>query len=141
MKTNVAYKDDITGAIFEPGDNTIRLGNKSVRLSLSQSAARMLSSNETQPHVDIELELYFSCLIRKRVNVRAQSRPDTILSSDVTRNLSISFRPVTTKFCRMSDVHGEPDIESMPIKDPGRFVPKWVSLDYRHGQWTGEYGF
>ncbi len=46
-----------------------------------------------------------------------------------------------TKVCQVSDVAGEPDIEPLPIVKPERFTPNWLSLDYKNGQWLGEFGY
>lgn len=134
---------EISGQDLQAGDNQIQFGEKLLKLSLSPRAIKTLKSNEAQAHIDIELELYFSCLIRKKVNIREQARDDSIFNIGVNENLSISFRPVMTKVCKVSDVAegSEPDIENLPILNPARFIPNWVSLDYKNKQWVGEFGF
>jgi len=51
------------------------------------------------------------------------------------------FRAVATQQCRIKDVGDKPPVETMPIHKPERFVPDWIKIDYRAGQWVGEYGF
>lgn len=131
----------VAGQILQQGDNQVQFGDKSLRLSLSSRAFEALNRKHQQAHIDIELELYFSCLIRKRVNIREQAQTDAVINTDVNEHMSISFRPVMTKVCKASDVVGEPDIESLPIINPVRFTPNWVSLDYKNEQWTGDFGF
>lgn len=141
MNNMLANQEKIAGQHLHSGDNQILFGEKLLKLSLSSRAMKALQSNDQQAHINIELELYFSCLIRKRVNIREQARTDAIFNTDINEKLSISFRPVMTKVCKMSDVVGEPDIENLPILNPKRFTPNWVSLDYKNKQWVGEFGF
>lgn len=139
MTDSLAHHSEIPGQNLEVGDNQILFGSKMLNLSLSARAMQALNAEHQPAH--IELELYFSCLIRKRVNIREQPQADALLNTAVSKNLSISFRPVMTKVCRVSDVVGEPDIERLPIIDPVRFTPNWLSLDYKNKQWIGEFGF
>jgi len=130
-----------TNQFPSPGLYKIKFDRKLLQLSLSVRAARAMADQDQQGHIDVELELYFSCLIRKRVNIRRQPRADAIFKTAVNNYLSISFRPVMTKVCQVSDVAGEPDVEPLPIVKPERFTPNWLSLDYKNGQWLGEFGY
>jgi hypothetical protein len=141
MNSTNEQQPGMAGQQLQPGDNQVQFGDKTVKLSLSARALQALNSMELQTHIDVELELYFSCLIRKRVNIRERAQSDAVMNASVNENLSISFRPVMTKVCRVSDVVGEPDTERLPIINPARFTPNWVSLDYKNRQWTGDFGF
>lgn len=141
MENATERSASVAGQDLQVGDNQIRFGDKNLKLLLSSRALQALHRKDQQSHIDIELELYFSCLIRKRVNIREQAQTDAAMNTTVNENVSISFRPVMTKVCRVADVVDEPDIESLPIIDPARFTPKWVSLDYKNKQWTGDFGF
>lgn len=114
---------------------------KAVRVDVSRAALKALSRHGFP--LIAEMELYFSCLIRKQVLfrefTRAVSQPDDC--SRVIPGLYATFRAVTTKHCRVADVTGKPPVEAMPVKKPRPFVPDWLSIDFRAGQWRGEYGF
>ena len=117
------------------------LHGKTLRVELSRAVLLQLQQSELP--VEAEMELYFSCLIRKRVLFHQRSdliMPDQHIQP-VTEVLFVSFNPVTTAACTIAEYPDEPLKASMPIKDPGRFVPDWLSLDYRKGKWAGEYGF
>ena len=90
-----------------------------------------------------EMELYFSCLIRKRVlfTTLPGNHPLADNTAEALPGLFISFNPVTTKECRIVDNPDGPLLKAMPIKDPARFVPDWIKIHYRSGQWLGEYSF
>ncbi|TCK18382.1 hypothetical protein DFR30_1660 [Thiogranum longum] len=120
---------------------TLQLKGKRVRIDISESATQALSDRD-EPLL-VELELYFSCLVRKQIRFTAlQQEPGR--DSDCTRvmeGLYASFRTVTTAHCRIDETDGKPPVETLPVKKPDLFVPDWLKLDFRAGRWLGEYGF
>ncbi len=120
---------------------SILLKGKRVRVDISESAAQALLERDTP--LLVELELYFSCLVRKQIRFTALEN-DPQSDSDCTRVMSglyASFRAVTTAHCRIDEVDGKPPVETLPVKKPDLFVPDWLKLDFRTGRWLGEYGF
>lgn len=117
----------------------VALGNRELELRCTPRAAARLAA-EREP-LDIELELYFSCLIRKRVHVRRAARADVSARGRVSEQVTVSFRPVMTKACAVHEVAGAPDLEPIPLVRESAFTPKWASLDFRHGDWVGEFGY
>jgi len=117
----------------------IRLGGRDVRLSLSLSARAALA-NLTAP-LDIELEVYFSCYLRKRVRFLAMPHADVLDRVSISEFASVSVRTVMTRACRVAAAPDGPDLDAMPLARPGAFVPRWVSLNYAGGEWSGEFGF
>lgn len=87
----------------------------------------------------IEMELYFSCLIRKAV--RFNGTVKLPYSVSVTPKLTIGFRPIVTKACKVSDIGDdeEPPVEDFKLTKPEAFVPKKLFVDFRRGQWVGEF--
>jgi len=123
---------------------SVELHGKPVAVQLTAAAVAALNHlPDSQAGMNAEMELYFSCLIRKRVLFsRVDTRvQDTAQRKQVVPGLYISFNPVTTKVCRIPDNPNGPLTEAMPIREPGRFVPEWISIHYRSGQWKGEFGF
>lgn len=119
-------------------NQTIDIGGKSLKLRISKQAEARLSQR-AEPLL-LEMELYFSCLIRKRVYVRESAEGfETI---PVTRHLHIWFRPVVTKTCAISECDvGNPPVVDMPVVKPGRYFPRWLTLDYRSGRWHADFGY
>ena len=78
------------------------------------------------------MELYFSCLIRKRLQFLCAPHPDAFCVI-VDSHFMVCFRPVTTRQCVLNDVEGEPPLDAFPIKRPEAFLPKWLTLDFRRG--------
>ncbi len=120
---------------------TVRLQGKSVRIDISADAVREADAGN-QP-VLAELELYFSCLVRKQLRFRRlhdqQTEGDGLVR--VIPGFYTSFRAITTSHCAIVDAGGGVPVETMPVQHPERFVPDWIRIDYRARQWRGEYGF
>lgn len=120
----------------------IEMLGKEITLEISKSAKRQLK--ERKIPLFVEMELYFSCLLRKEIRIRESLRASLdeeflALYSDV---LHVSFRPVMTKSCSVSSCQGEkPPLSDFPIKKPECYVPKWLKLDFKKGEWCGDFGY
>ena len=114
---------------------------EAIKVDVSKAGLKKLSLMNV--HLDIQIELLFSCLLRKRVlfhnSADVVSYP---MTSDIEK-LNIHFRPVMTKVCMMSDTDEAPDLEDFPIHKAEAFKPRWLKLDYdeKNDRWTGEYGW
>ena len=118
-------------------DQIITRQQKSLQLRVSKSAQAAL--DRRQSPLLLELELYFSCLVRKRVHVRDYLDGDVINLND---KLSVRFRPVVTQQCAMRDVERDnPPVMDMPAVNPQRYFPHWLTLDFRRGKWIAEFGY
>jgi hypothetical protein len=117
---------------------SIQLGHRAVQLQLSRAAEAALA-RRTTPLV-AEMELYFSCLIRKRVRFPEQPHADALCAT-ASDSLVVCFRPVMTRACSMQEVAGQPELDAFPIRRPDAFIPKSLSLDFHHDTWSGEFGF
>jgi hypothetical protein len=115
----------------------LRLEGRELELRLTSRAARALRAL-SEP-LDIELELYFSCFLRKRVNFRAQPREDVQSRARLTELATVSFRPVMTRACPVRDA--TPDVEHLPLVRARAFTPRWLALDFARGRWCGRFGF
>lgn len=118
---------------------SIPFGKGSLEVRLTPRAKDALAALE-QP-LAVELELYFSCLIRKRVNFTTDSLHDAVASGKLSDQVSVSFRPVMTRACSLHETAGKPDLETFPIVNAAAFTPKWLQLDRAHGEWHGEFGW
>lgn len=114
---------------------TVEILGKKVLVEWSASADKKLQ--ELDQPLSVEMELYFSCLIRKAVRFGGDAQADNFALA--APRLKIGFRPVMTKACRMSDIEGEPPLEDFPMVRPEAFVPKRLTIDYRAGKWMGEF--
>ena len=119
-------------------DRMVSLWGKPLKLSISHKAQVQLD-RRTKPLL-LEMELYFSCLVRKRVYVRDHANGEE--AAALSDKLSVSFRPVVTQSCAMREVERDnPPVMDMPIVKPERYFPHWLTLDYKRGKWLAEFGY
>lgn len=120
-----------------PLSNTIEINGRLVSVEWTKSAARELT-RRTQPLV-VELELYFSCLVKKFVHFHeTPPQRDTVAVSD---KLAVFFRPVTSTACsfEVADRLGrQPEVE-LDTANVRKIAPKRVKLDFVRGVWQGNY--
>ena len=117
--------------------SAITINGKAVEVGWTQSAQRALSIR-TRPLV-VELELYFSCLVKKFVHFHEEvaGRP-TVRVND---KLCLYFRSVTSTACAMEVAERlgrQPEIE-LDTAVTRRLAPKRVMLDYRDRRWHGDF--
>ncbi len=116
----------------------IQMMGKPIELELSRAAKKQLALR--QQCLCVEMELYFSCLLRKQVNIRETLNSD--FSVTVSDKLKLGFRPVMTKACSVASCEGEPPpLSDFPITRPECYIPHWLKLDYRKGRWCGDFGY
>lgn len=112
---------------------TIRCNGRPLHVSLSNRASVQLSQQTKT--LAVEMELLFSCLIRKRVLF---GETDAVESMP---GIAIGFQPVMTEKCDIHAVEDRPAVTPFPIVHAERFTPKWLKIDYRGGEWQGEFGY
>jgi len=115
----------------------INMAERPVKVAISHTAASRLA--ECDALLLVEMELYFSCLLRKQVRfAEAKQVKDHVWVND---KLAIRFRPVMTASCSVKEVDGKPPLSDFPIVKPDAYIPHWLKIDYRKGQWLGEFGY
>lgn len=119
----------------------VTLKGKRLRVDISADAVR--AAAQSRLPIVAELELYFSCLVRKQLRFREIDAlpPGDDEYTQMIPGFYATFHAVTTQHCAIAEVDGKPPVETMPIQRPERFVPDWLKIDCRAGRWLGEYGF
>lgn len=131
---------------------TLSFHSKDIDIQLS-SAAEKQSKNLPSTLI-IEIQIYFSCLLGKRLAFYSDSKIantyplDKQLFSEiladsqaVTENINLRFNTVMTKTCSVSDHAGPPPVTDFKIANQKPYVPGWLSIDYKNGVWSGKYGW
>lgn len=123
---------------------SIEIGGRTIAIELSKAASKALSARSTP--LLVEMELYFSCLIRKQVrfcDAKTISSDRDTANNTVTLNehLQVRFRPVMTRVCGKDYEGDEPPLTDFPIFKAQAYVPRWLHIDYRKNQWQGEFGY
>jgi hypothetical protein len=109
------------------------------KIQVEWSAAADKAMNSLASPLLVEMELYFSCLIRKAVRFGRSTSMQ--YSVPVTSRLTVGFRPVITRVCKVSDIadEDEPPLDDFQMTKPEAFVPKKLVIDFKRGQWVGEF--
>jgi hypothetical protein len=114
----------------------VELNSKKVSVTVSQSALKRL--DEAAKPLLIEVELYFSCLIKKVCHFREiENINDYVRVKD---GLYIHFRASMTNKCSIEDFDKD-KIADFPIVDQKPYIPGWVSLDFSKNGWIGDFGY
>ena len=123
-------------------NHSIELLGKPVDVTLTEKARNALS-RRTKP-LAVEMELYFSCLIRKQVRFSdANNGTDEKASLEARLNdrMRIRFRPVMTRACGKDYEGDEPPLTDFPITNTKAYIPHWLTIDYKNDTWVGEFGY
>lgn len=126
--------------------------NKTVEIKLSKSAGEQ--SQQLTSVLLIEIQIYFSCLLGKRLAFYSEQplKGAWQLSADeftavlkdaqkLSDNLYVRFNTVMTKDCPVGDYIGPPPVTDFTINNQKPYVPNWLNLDFKDGQWAGHYGW
>jgi hypothetical protein len=116
--------------------HNVTLNDKSVSVNVSEAALTRLR-NTAMPLL-IEVELYFSCLIKKVCHFH-----ETENVGDYVRVMDgryIHFRATMTNRCAI-DEFDKDNTADFPIVNQKPYIPKWVNLDYSGNEWAGEFGY
>ena len=101
--------------------------------------ARQALDHREEP-LCVYLELLFSCLIRKKTYFIPSPHQDSLLLDAHISSVQVWFRAVGSKTCSITDQPIQ-DLQTFPLKRTDAFIPRWLSLDYRKGEWVGDFGY
>jgi hypothetical protein len=110
---------------------------KTVQIELTRNAQSHLA--QANDRLFVEMELYFSCLIRKKVRFNSENAKANAVP--VADRLAVSFHPVMTRTCEKDYEGDSPPLTEFPIANAAPYVPRWLKIDYKAGQWSGEFGY
>lgn len=126
--------------------------DKPIDIKLSNSASSQ--GQQLNFPLIIEIQIYFSCLLGKRLAFYTeheldgawQVEPEQFSSmlddaQQFSNNVYIRFNTVMTKSCSVSDYAGPPPVTDFTIENQKPYVPSWLNIDYENGIWSGEYGW
>jgi hypothetical protein len=126
--------------------------NKAIDIELSKAAQQQ--NQQLSSILLVEIQIYFSCLLGKRLAFYSQQALQGAwqLSEDelkdalqnaqqLTDTIYIRFNTVMTKSCPVGDYIGPPPVTDFVINNQRPYVPNWLNIDYKNGQWCGQYGW
>ncbi len=102
---------------------------------------RALARLDASPPARVQMELLFSCLVRKRLLADDEIPSAGRYQARIGDALEISFRPVVARHCDADTyARGQP-LDDLPLAEGRELYPRWVFLDYHQGRWQGDFGF
>lgn len=115
----------------------VQLSGRELLVKWSARADRAFS-NKPEPLI-VEMQLYFSCVVKKRVLFHDQTEFETQVVND---HLKIAFRPIEAANCGPEEfARNYPIGRVLETTAAVKMVPSWVGIDFRNGQWEGEFGY
>lgn len=116
---------------------TVVLGKKKLRVEWTDRANRVLQTR-SEPLI-IEMQLYFSCMLKKRVLFHESSELDV---TDINDSMKVAFRPIQAAACDPEEFARNYPIGRV-LDSPAaiKMTPSRLSIDFRQGQWQGEFGY
>lgn len=99
-------------------------------------AEHELKRRPTRP-LSVEMQLYFSCVIKKRVLFSDADTPQSIAVNDAIRLL---FRTVQATSCDPVEFASNYPVKT-ELSSPGaqKMHPRVVKIDFKDGEWVGEF--
>ncbi len=87
-----------------------------------------------------EMQLYFSCVVKKRVLFHQQLPRDELQLMPVNDRLQVAFRAVQATSCDPLEFAANYPVQQ-EFETPGasKMHPKSLQIDYRDGDWLGEF--
>lgn len=128
---------DIVDKWLHPNRNTtlINIRNKVVRIKWTRRAEQALQQRNSP--LIIEMQLYFSCTIKKRVLFHDQATFEIL---PVNKRFSLAFHPVESRSCDPLEF-----ANNFPVKrkfdTPGslKMRPSGLEFDFKNGLWVGQF--
>ena len=112
-----------------------RINQREVEVCWTPRAEAALRTGR-QPLI-VELQLYFSCVIQKRVLFHRSTEFDTTVVND---RLELAFRPIGSAVCDPREFAlNHPEGSDLSQGIALRMVPRRVEIDFRRGAWTGQF--
>ncbi len=123
-----------------------------MEVNISEQA--LAQSKKLDTILIIEIQIYFSCLLGKRLAyytdqplegawLVASEQFAAMLgdAEQLTDNIYVRFNTVMTKACPVSDYVGPPPVTDFTIKNQKPYVPAWLNIDFNNNLWFGNYGW
>jgi hypothetical protein len=117
--------------------NTVAINQRNVEVRWTDRAEQALQLGQ-QPLI-VELQLYFSCVVKKRVVFHQRAAFSTTV---VSNRLEIAFQPVASAACGPREFAASfPAGKNLSQGMAARMVPRIVELDYQRGNWEGQFRY
>ena len=115
--------------------HSVLFAGKPLDVYLTRRAERALARRASPLMVGMELRM--GCMPRKSVVFHVPRRSGQLWVNDA---LGVHFRPLMLQSCKLGEARAEPPVIDFPDSGSGTPRPRWLRIDYRYGQWHGDFG-
>lgn len=117
--------------------NTPYLG-RDFQVRWTERAERALQAG-TSPLL-VEMQLYFSCMVKKRVLFHQAAEPSADDAITINPSLKVVLRSVEAQWCDPEEfARNYPARRTFDNPAIKKVAPRRLDIDYRQGQWQGEF--
>lgn len=114
---------------------TIQLNEHELEISWTRRADKSLQQRSHS--LLVEMQLYFSCVVQKRVLFHNEDDNDYVM---VNERLQVCFHPVEAQACAPELFASQhPARRVLNSRSATRMHPRQLLIDYRKGQWQAEF--
>ena len=117
--------------------DSINIRGKKLAIMYSKRAEKALAKRDSA--LIAELQLYFTCVVQKRVVFHEHTHLDTITTNS---NLEIAYHTVQSNACdpvEFAEKH--PVKKELNSKAAKSMRPSLFKVDYKNGKWIGDFSF
>jgi len=128
---------DIVDAWLHPfkHQTDINYNGKNLLISWTRRAEQQFRQRHTP--LFVEMQIYFSCVVQKRILFYDQSEHPTQRVND---KLNITLRPVQAESCDPVEfAKNHPVAHEYASPAAKKLHPSALQLDFKNGQWCGEF--
>ena len=124
-------------SLFNPYRQLAEAALTGRRLQILATRRAIREQERRRQPLGVEMQLYFSCVVKKRVLFHEGEMPD---GERVGDNLILVFRPVEALACDPVEfAAGYPERRQFTSSAAGKMHPSHLRLDFRKGDWHGDF--
>ena len=117
--------------------DSIDIRGKKMAIMYSKRAEKALQQRNNP--LIAELQLYFTCVVQKRVNFHEQTNLETISANP---NLKIAYHTVQSNACEPVEfAEKHPVKKELNSKGALSMRPSLFKIDFKNGKWEGDFFF
>ena len=123
--------------IFNPYQYTQNVSFKDKSLEIKWTKRAQQKLNQISSPLIVEMQLYFSCVVKKRVLF---SNDANFTTTSVNKALELAFHPVQSASCDpiefAKNFPAEREFDSISAK---KMRPRELTIDFKQNAWQGEF--
>ena len=115
--------------------SAVRINQREIEVKWTARAEREM--RQLDLGLVVELQLYFSCVIKKRTLFHTRGGIDATRVND---RLGLTFRSIASAVCDPREFASSyPQGKNLSGGKASRMVPRTVEIDFRQGDWEGQF--